>query len=105
MSSLNVKPDANYSTLVSNVTEVLIAPSNARLIKIIPQSPATLTSTITIREGAVADASGTLRFTAPVGVTTNAPLEFGADGIAFNGGLTVKLSANESVLVIWGLLK
>ena len=105
MPALSTRPEANTSTLVSNTTEVLIAPSNARLIKIIPQSPATLTSTITIREGSVANGTGTLRYTAPAGVTTNAPLEFGADGILFDGGLTVKLSANESVLVIWGLAR
>lgn len=83
-------------TLVTGATEQLIAPSNARLIKIIPQG--TASGTVAVREAGAIGGGSTARWTAPA-----AGSDFGADGVAFMGGLTVQLSNGADTFgIVWG---
>lgn len=85
----------NALTLVTGATEVLIAPSNAKLIKLIPQG--TTTGTVTVREDAHIGGGTPARWTNAAATTT----DFGADGVMFMGGLTVQLSVAGDV---WGIV-
>ena len=83
-------------TPVTGATEVLISPSNARLIKIVPQG--TAAGTVTIREASAIGLSGVARWTAPAGGS-----DFGTYGVAFTGGLTVQLSNGADAFgIVWG---
>ena len=85
-------------TTVTGATEVLIAPSNVRLIAIIPQG--TCTGTVTAREASAIGLGGTARWVSPLGGTN---FGTGDAGVAFAGGLTVQLSVGADVFgVIWG---
>lgn len=82
--------------LVTGATEVLIAPSNARLIKITPQG--TASGTVAVREASAIGGGSTARWTAP-----SAGTDFGAYGVRFQGGLTVTLSNGADTFgIVWG---
>ena len=91
-----LQPSFNLQ-LVTGATEVLIAPSNARLIAIIPQG--TASGTVTVREASAVGTNNAARWTAPSSGTT-----FGSSyGVKFMGGLSVQLSNAADVFgVIWG---
>ena len=82
--------------VVTGAAEVLILPSNARIIKIIPQN--TVTGTVTLREASAIGGGGAARWVAPVTGT-----DFGPYGVAFAGGLTVQLSvAGDQFGIVYG---
>ena len=89
-------------TLVTGAAEVVVAPANARLIKIIPMGAAT--GTVLIRE---ANAIGT-GFAARwfvAAITPAVGVDFDANGVAFAGGITVLLSVAADVWgIVWGPL-
>jgi hypothetical protein len=82
---------------VTGATEVLITPSNARLIAIVPQGAAT--GTVTVREASAIGSGNAARWVAPA---------TGSDfktswGVAFAGGLTVQLSVGGDTFgIVWG---
>jgi len=87
---------AQNLTLVTGATEVLIASSNARLLKIIPQG--STAGTVTIREASAIGGGSTAKFTSPA-----TGVDFGMLGIAFGGGLTVQLGTGADVFgIVWG---
>ena len=84
-------------TLVTGATEMLIAPSNARLIAVVPQG--TASGTVTVREASAIGSGGTARWVAPA-----AGNNFGtAYGVKFQAGLTVQLSNGADTFgIVWG---
>lgn len=83
-------------TLVTGASEVLIASTNARLVKIIPQGAAA--GTVAVREASAIGTGATARWTASAAGT-----DFGAFGVGFAGGLTVQLSNGADTFgIVWG---
>lgn len=83
-------------TQVTGAAEVLIASTNARLVKIVPQG--TAAGTVTVREASATGSGKPARWIAPSGGS-----DFGDTGVAFAGGLTVQLSNGADTFgVVWG---
>lgn len=88
------------STLVSGVTtEQLIFSGKAVLLAILPNN--TTTGTITLRDGALANGTGTTKHVAAAGATQN-DIQFGPYGVIYGSGITVQNSvAGDGVTVVW----
>lgn len=86
---------AFFLKTVTGATEVLLAPSNARLVAIIPQG--TTTGTVTVREASAIGGGSAARWTNAAATKT----DFGAFGVSFPDGLTVQLSVGGDV---WGIV-
>lgn len=83
--------------LTAVTTEVLIHAGPCVLYGILPEL--TTTGTITVRDGALADGSGTTMSVSAIGLT-QAGKYFG--GVRFNKGLTVQLSvATDLSTIVW----
>ena len=91
---------ANNLTLLTGTTELLITPSNARLVKIVNQNATT--GTVTIREAAAIGGGSTAKFTISAADLTAGGKDFSANGVRFQGGLTIQLSvAGDQIGIIW----
>ncbi len=78
-------------------TETVLASANARLVKIVPIG--TPTGTLVVRESSTA-VGAAAKFTLPISSTG---IDFGTNGVAFSGGLTVQSSVAGDVWnVVWG---
>lgn len=77
-------------------TEQLIRAGRGVLWAVLPEL--TTTGTITIRDGALADGSGTIIAVCAAGLTQAGKLFLGAQ---FLKGLTIQSSASEQCAIIW----
>lgn len=87
----------NGTRLAAVTTEQLIYSGRCLLYAILPEL--TTTGTITVRDGAAADASGSVDHVAAIGLT-----QLGKDfkGYLLEKGLTVQLSvATDLSLIVW----
>lgn len=83
-----------------NINEQLVHSGPCILYGIYPEL--TTTGTITVRDGAAADASGTTQHVCAIGLTQTGK-DFG--GIRFNKGLTVQLSVGTDIsMIVWEAL-
>jgi hypothetical protein len=87
-------------TVVTGAAEVLISPSNARLIKILPMGPAL--GTVTVREASAIGSGAGPRWVVPI-LSPAVGSDFDANGVSFAGGLTIALSAPTDYWgIVWG---
>lgn len=90
---------ANGTRSAAVTTEQLICDHACIVYGIFPEL--TTTGTITLRDGKVADASGTIKHIAAIGLTQAGKM-FGAQGVIFPTGLTIQTSVNTDLtLIVW----
>ena len=91
---------ANGTRTSAVITEQLIRTGPCIVYGIYPEL--TTTGTITIRDGAAADGSGTVMHVCAIGLT-QAGKSFGsAQGVFFSKGLTIQQSVGtDQMLVVW----
>jgi hypothetical protein len=86
---------------LTTAAEQVLGGYGIRLYKIIPQ--ATTTGTITLREAAATGGSNIVFTVAAAQAAAIGGVEFGSEGVVFDGGLTVQLSvAGDNFLFICG---
>ncbi len=92
---------SNYTLCAVQTAEQLIRTGRGILHSMQP-TPATAAGTITLRNGAAADGTGTKIQLLPIGVAVR---NFGPNGIYFDKGLTVQCSVGaDEPLIVWEAL-